>query len=196
MPKSKTGAQHLCFLNVAIHSRLNHTNIVGLVGAGLTSKGVRFVVLERLDGGTLTQMLGYDTRIRDRRRRFWKKKNMPYLDVLKCARSMAAAMQYCHEKAIPGSLVLHRDLKPDNVGFTLDGTVKIIDFGLARILENADPNSNEVYTMSGETGSLRYMSPGKLYQHSMFCSAARNLLKLLCLALIRGCRGTPLQPQS
>eukprot|EP00980_Cylindrotheca_fusiformis_P001627 scaffold368_cov125-Cylindrotheca_fusiformis.AAC.5 len=168
-----TAAIILCFPKCvrarAIHSRLNHPNIVGLVGAGLTSKGVRFVVLERLDGGTLTQMLGYDTRIRDRRRRFWKRKSMPYLEVLKCARAMAAAMQYCHEQAVPGSIVLHRDLKPDNIGFTLDGTVKILDFGLARILENADPNSNEVYAMSGETGSLRYMSPevaeGHPYNH-------------------------------
>eukprot|EP00934_Nitzschia_sp_Nitz4_P005541 Nitzschia sp. Nitz4//scaffold11_size288233//198299//200606//NITZ4_000797-RA/size288233-snap-gene-0.29-mRNA-1//1//CDS//3329534143//5531//frame0 len=142
-----------------IHSRLNHPNIVSLIGAGLTSKGVRFVVLERLDGGTLTQMLGYDTRIRDRRRRFWHKKQLPYADVLRTARAMASAMQYCHEQAVPGGMILHRDLKPDNIGFTLDGTVKIMDFGLSRILDNADPSSDEVYAMSGETGSLRYMAP-------------------------------------
>lgn len=82
----------------------------------MTSKGVRFVVLERLDGGTLTQMLGYDTRIRDRRRRFWRRKQFAYIEVLKCARAIAAGMQYCHESAIPGSMVLHRDLKPDNIG--------------------------------------------------------------------------------
>jgi serine/threonine protein kinase len=99
-----------------IHARLNHPNVVTLIGAGLTSKGVRFMVLERLDGGTLTQMLGYDTRIRDRRRRFWRKKQFAYLNVLKTARSIASAMQYCHEEAVPGSIVLHRDLKPDNVG--------------------------------------------------------------------------------
>lgn len=43
-------------------------------------------------------------------------------------------------------------------GFTLDGTVKLIDFGLARIVENATV-CNDVYEMSGETGSLRYMAP-------------------------------------
>lgn len=142
-----------------IHSRLNHPNIVELVGAGMTSKGVRFVVLERLDGGSLTQMLGYDTRIRDRRRRFWKKKQFSFMEVLKCARSIADAMEYCHGRAIPGCMCLHRDLKPDNIGFTLNGEVKIMDFGLARIVENALPESDEVYHMSGETGSLRYMAP-------------------------------------
>lgn len=44
-------------------------------------------------------------------------------------------------------------------GFTLDGSVKIIDFGLAKLIENATVDSNETYAMSGETGSLRYMAP-------------------------------------
>lgn len=44
-------------------------------------------------------------------------------------------------------------------GFTLDGTVKILDFGLAKIIESATVQSDETYVMSGETGSLRYMSP-------------------------------------
>ena len=99
-----------------IHSRLDHPSIVKLIGAGFTPRGVRFVVLERLDGGTLTQLLGYDNRIRDRRRRFWNKKKMSYMDVLKCARSLADALAYCHGRAIPNVMVLHRDLKPDNVG--------------------------------------------------------------------------------
>jgi serine/threonine protein kinase len=104
---------------LAIHSRLSHTNIVSLVGAGTTSKGVRFFVLERLDGGTLTQRLGYDTRIRDRRKRFWRKKLFSFLDVLRIGKAIAEAMSYCHDSAIPGCIVLHRDLKPDNIGKVL-----------------------------------------------------------------------------
>jgi serine/threonine protein kinase len=52
--------------------------------------------------------------------------------------------------------------KPDNLGFTIDGTLKLLDFGLARVVENANANSNELYAMSGETGSLRYMAPGMI----------------------------------
>ena len=63
-----------------VHCKLKHKHIVGFVGAGTTSKGMRFLVLERLDGGTLTQVLGYDTRIRDRRRRFWKRRQMSYTE--------------------------------------------------------------------------------------------------------------------
>ena len=101
---------------LAVHSRLDHVNIVHLIGAGTTSKNVRFLVLERLDGGTLSQMLGYNTRIRDRRRRFWKRKHFSFVDMLRIARAIAKAMIYCHEEAIPGSVVIHRDLKPDNIG--------------------------------------------------------------------------------
>ena len=52
-----------------VHCKIRHKNIVEFCGAGTTTKGMRFLVMERLDGGTLTQLLGYDTRIRDRRRR-------------------------------------------------------------------------------------------------------------------------------
>ena len=56
------------------------------------------------------------------------------------------------------------------LGFTLDGTVKILDFGLAKIVENSSIDSDDVYAMSGETGSLRYMSPevaaGEPYNYS------------------------------
>jgi serine/threonine protein kinase len=99
-----------------VHSRLDHPNVVKLIGAGFTPRGVRFVVMERLDGGTLTQLLGYDNRIRDRRRRFWTKKKLSYMDVLKYARSLAEALAYLHGRAIPNVMVLHRDLKPDNIG--------------------------------------------------------------------------------
>lgn len=45
------------------------------------------------------------------------------------------------------------------VGFTLDGTVKLLDFGLAKVVEHTTIECDEVYAMSGETGSLRYMAP-------------------------------------
>lgn len=181
---------------LVVHSQLDHGNIVRFLGAGTTSMNVRFLILERLDGGTLAQMLGYDSRIRDRRRRFWNRKIFSFVEMLRIARSIAKAMLYCHEEAIPGSVVLHRDLKPENIGtyfcsclllepgsilvqepffskahccrfvdnrffsgFTLDGTVKVLDFGLAKIVENASVNLTDVYSMSGETGSLRYMAP-------------------------------------
>lgn len=120
--------------------------------------GVRFLIFEMLDGGTLATRLGFDS-IQSNKHRFWKKKRLTHHEALGYARSLATAMQYLHETAVENGMVLHRDLKPDNIAFTRDGTVKLLDFGLARLVENADPRSNEVYSMSGETGSLRYMAP-------------------------------------
>ena len=99
-----------------VHARIDHPNIVTLIGAGHGTQGARFLVLERLDGGMLTQQLGYDTRIRDRRKRFWKKNRMGYENVLRVAYQIASALEYCHAKAIEGCMIIHRDLKPDNIG--------------------------------------------------------------------------------
>lgn len=158
---------------IDVHSMLNHNNIVELLGTGLTSEGNRFLVLESLTGGTLSQMLRSNNRNGNKGfGRFWrKKKEMSSFYLLKSARSLAAALQYMHEQAVPNCMLLHRDLKPDNICFAQDGTVKLLDFGFARILENTNSKSQEAYDLTGETGSLRYMAPevakGQPYSHKV-----------------------------
>jgi serine/threonine protein kinase len=51
--------------------------------------------------------------------------------------------------------VLHRDLKPDNIGLKADGTVKLMDFGLAKPIPKGE-TEREAVVMTGETGSVRY----------------------------------------
>jgi len=147
-------------------SRLNHPNIIKVYGGGY-QKGKRFLVMERLDGGILSEKQQQQASSN----KFWKQKKdsscslSSLVDSLKHARALADAVHYCHDLAIPGCMILHRDLKPGNIGLTSDGTIKLFDFGLSRMLEGASSYSNKVYKMSGKTGSLRYMAPEVVNKH-------------------------------
>ena len=68
-------------------------------------------------------------------------------------------------------MLLHRDLKPDNIGFTLNGTLKIFDFGLSRVVYDASPDDIGGYYDMSNCGSWRYMAPeiveSKMYNHKV-----------------------------
>jgi serine/threonine protein kinase len=95
--------------HVTAPRRLNHDHIVRLIGAGREPE--RFLIIERLDGGTLGQRCGGGGLVRDRRRRFRRKQPFNYLELLRCARQLAEGLRYLHDEAIPGRMVIHRDLK-------------------------------------------------------------------------------------
>ena len=105
-----------------IHSQLDHLNIVTFQGSGYDRKRKRFLVMEHLKGGTLSQLMGYDRKRRFFTKKFFtkkfftKKKKLPYQTVLSYAQQIAAAMDYLHSNAVEGGMVLHRDLKPDHIG--------------------------------------------------------------------------------
>jgi serine/threonine protein kinase len=87
-----------------------------------------------------------------------------WLERLAAARDIANAMYYLHSHAI-----VYRDLKPDNLGFDASGSLKLFDFGLAKRLDPMDKTDNDLYMLTGNTGSLRYMAPevarGEPYDH-------------------------------
>ena len=70
------------------------------------------------------------------------------------------ALDYCHGEPVAGFKVFHRDLKPDNIGLTVDGRMVLFDFGLSKLWKSSCPqDDNEVRKLTGQTGSTRYMSP-------------------------------------
>ena len=94
---------------------LNHPNIAGIYGLE-ESSGVRALVLELIDGPTLADGIA--------------KGPIAFEEALRLARQIADALEAAHEKG-----VIHRDLKPANIKVRPDGTVKVLDFGLAKLAE-------------------------------------------------------------
>ncbi|MFJ5678148.1 tetratricopeptide repeat protein [Streptomyces sp. NPDC093097] len=107
--------------------------------------GILFIVMELLNGRNLSQLLD------DNRRQ-----PLPVVDVIEVAEQIAAALAYTHEQA-----VVHRDLKPANIVRLTDGTVKICDFGIARL--GHDIGFTARLTGTGVAmGSPHYMSPEQI----------------------------------
>jgi len=70
------------------------------------------------------------------------------------AYDVSTALAYMHEQNL-----VFRDLKPDNIGFDIDGQVKIFDFGLAKEIFPEDADKDGLYKLTEMTGSLQYMAP-------------------------------------
>jgi eukaryotic-like serine/threonine-protein kinase len=125
---------------------LNHPNIVTIYDVG-THDGAPYLVTELLEGETLRERL--------------KKSALPKRKAVDYANQIASGLAAAHDKGI-----IHRDLKPENIFITKDGRIKILDFGLAKLIRNpaSDSQSNiltgNIGTEAGMiVGTVGYMSP-------------------------------------
>jgi len=127
---------------------LNHANIAQIHGLEETD-GTKALVLELVEGETLQEQIGRGP--------------IPVDEALKIALQIAEGLEAAHEKGI-----IHRDLKPANIKITPEGEVKILDFGLAKALEEEtsvsdtshSPTLTQAATQAGVIlGTASYMSP-------------------------------------
>jgi Tol biopolymer transport system component len=145
---------------------LSHPGIAAIYGIE-ESHGVRALILELVDGGTLADRLAA--------RHLATGRPLPIDEVLAIARQIAEALDAAHERGI-----VHRDLKPANVGITRTGTVKLLDFGLAKTDPGSEPASGApadsrpsslptiAATIDGMVlGTVAYMSPEQARGHSV-----------------------------
>ena len=121
-----------------ILATLNHPNIARLYGGALTQNGLPYFVMEYVEGIRLeTYAQQHSLGMRER---------------LAVFRKVCAAVSYAHQ-----NLVIHRDLKPANIRVSAEGEPKLLDFGIARLLdpETAETDNQTVMTTRAMTPQLR-----------------------------------------
>ena len=132
---------------------LNHPNIAAIYGieeAGPSTGSGQALVMELVEGEDLSQVIA--------------RGSIPFVDALPIARQIADALEAAHEQGI-----IHRDLKPANIKIKSDGTVKVLDFGLAKAATSADASESAIANSPTLTaratqmgmiiGTAAYMSP-------------------------------------
>lgn len=119
-----------------ILANLEHPNIARLLDGGTTEAGLPYVVMELIDGQSIDQ--------------YCKARKLSVEERLRLFRTVCLAVQYAHQH-----LVVHRDLKPANILVTADGIPKLLDFGIAKIL---DAGSIPVGTET-TIGFMRMLTP-------------------------------------
>jgi serine/threonine protein kinase/tetratricopeptide (TPR) repeat protein len=120
-----------------ILARLNHRNIARLLDGGTTSDGIPYLVMEYVDGERIDLYC-------DRHR-------LPIKERLALFRGVCAAVHAAHQ-----NLVVHRDLKPSNILVTRDRTLKLLDFGIAKLMEVREAT----HTLALTQADVRLFTPG------------------------------------
>jgi len=130
-------------------ARLNHPNIAGVYDV-LEDHGRTFIVMEYVEGETLSARLARGPLSMD--------------EVRRVGRQLASALAAAHAQG-----VIHRDLKPANIQVAPDGSIKILDFGVAKLssARAVGPDAPTEHataepTLTGNPGTLAYMSPEQL----------------------------------
>jgi serine/threonine protein kinase len=123
-------------LETRVLSQLHHENIVAYHAHGTTAEGKPYLAMEWIEGETLQARV--------------ERERLAPAEAVRIARAITAALVHAHASGI-----VHRDLKPSNVLVTRDGAVKLVDFGVARILD-----LGRGLTATGQfVGTAGYMAP-------------------------------------
>lgn len=123
-----------------ILARLEHPNIARLLDGGATPEGWPYLVMEYIEGQPLTE--------------YCEAHNLTVPERLELFRAVCAAVQHAHQ-----NLIIHRDLKPSNILVTKDGTAKLLDFGIAKLL-NPEAVTDGGFTDLAKTATaMRVMTP-------------------------------------
>jgi serine/threonine-protein kinase len=158
-----------------ILASLNHPHIAKIYDAGITARGQPYLALELVEGKRLDEYV---------------EANAPDLtNRLRLFLQVAGAVAYAHSR-----LVVHRDVKPSNILVTADGSVRLLDFGVAKILEDGRAPETEITRLSGPALTLAYTSPEQLSGGAIGVGADIYSLGVVLFELLTGSR--PYQPEN
>jgi serine/threonine protein kinase/tetratricopeptide (TPR) repeat protein len=153
-----------------ILASLDHPNIAKLLDGGTTDEGLPYFVMERIQGWRLTDYCdSHDLRTKER---------------LQLFRTICQAVHYAHQ-----NLVVHRDLKPGNILITADGIPKLLDFGIAKLLnpdtfsQDSPPTATHMRVMTPE-----YASPEQVKGEPITTSSDIYSLGVILYELLSGRR--------
>ena len=126
-----------------ILASLSHPNIARLLDGGVTDDALPYLVLEYVDGVPVD--------------RYCESRGLTTRQRLELFVTIADAVQYAHR-----NLVVHRDLKPSNILVTSDGTVKLLDFGVAKLLEQNAPGARPTTRTTHRWMTPDYAAPEQI----------------------------------
>jgi hypothetical protein len=150
---------------------LSHPNIARLLDAGITPDGQRFLVLELVQGLSLNDYV---------------KQHAPSSQQkLALFRQLLSAIAFAHDR-----LVVHRDLKPSNVMITADGTLKLLDFGVSKLLDDGTATDGDLTRDYGAAYTEAYAPPEQMRGEPTATGADIFALGVLLHELIGGQRIT------
>ena len=155
---------------------LNHDNIARLYDGGVTDKNTPYLIMEFVDGTPIDEYCTFHTLSAGER-----------IDLFK---SVCKAAGYAHK-----NLVVHRDLKPENILITKNGTVKVMDFGIAKLIDHS--NSDEIVDQSrSRYFSFSNASPELVKGDSATTASDIYSLGVLLYKLLAGVHPLPLEQKS
>jgi eukaryotic-like serine/threonine-protein kinase len=153
-----------------ILASLDHPNIAKILDGGTTVDGLPYFVMELIDGLPITE--------------YGDQHKLPIDARLKIFRTVCSAVHYAHQR-----LVIHRDIKPSNILVTTDGIPKLLDFGIAKILDPSLLPENMTMTAAGLwMMTPEYASPEQLRGEAITTATDVYSLGLVLYQLLAGHR--------